>query len=106
MVLLRRSELWEGGKGDRHSKKSNEKTPRSQRGQTTVNWRDGDLRLGREWKSAGTAALCISSAEIKAGRSRDVMLTTSGLYLQQAAAIVILLLNSIVYAELCFLERP
>lgn len=43
---------------------------------------------------------------IKAGRSGDVMLTTSGLYLQRAAAIIILLLNSIVYAKLRFLERP
>lgn len=103
MVSLRRSERQEGGKGERDSKKTNEKTLRSQRGQTTVNWRDGDLGLGREWKSAGTAALCVSSAVMKAGRSRDVMLTTSGLYPQQS---LFLFLNSIVYAELCFLERP
>ena len=56
--------------------------PGVREGRHAVNRRDADLRLGREQKSARMAALSISSAVIKAGHSRDVMLTTSGLYLQ------------------------
>lgn len=58
--------------------------PRATEGRCAVNRRDGDVRPGRERKSAGTVVLSVSSAVIKAGRSRDVMLTTSGLYLQQS----------------------
>lgn len=73
------------GKGKREEevvKNQRRRQPGVREGRRAVNQRDGDLRLGREWKSAGMVVLSISSAVIKTGHSRDVMLTTSGLYLQ------------------------
>lgn len=96
----------EGEKGGGGGPEGAEKRGRSCGGPTCREPEGGRGTAGEGAESAGTLVLSISSAVIKAGRSRDVMLTTSGLYLQPAAAIIILLLNSIVYAQLRFRGRP
>lgn len=91
MVLLREDQCDRKGKREEEVARNRMRSePGVIEGRCGVGQRERVLRLAREQSSTGVVALSLSSAAMKAGGSGDVLLTTSSLYLQQAAAIVIL----------------